>query len=1048
MAADIGVRVSVEGYSEFKRNIQDITQQQKTLKSEMQAVSSAWDKSTSAEKKAAEQKRILSQQIEAQKKKVEELESVLSKVEDKYGENSREAESWREKLNSATAELNNMKTALHDIPNGIEQMGSAMQSAGEKLSAMGDALMPLSAAAAALGVAAVKTTADFDSSMSKVSAISGATGAEFDALRQKAREMGAETKFSASEAADAFTFMAMAGWKTEDMMQGIDGIMSLSAADGLDLATTSDIVTDSLTAMGLSAKDSAHFADVLAAASTNANTNVSMMGETFKYAAPVAGALGFSIEDLSIATGLMANAGIKGSQSGTALRGWLTRLAKPTKESGNAMKALGLSLTNADGSMKSLFQIMLETRGAMSNLTEDQKALYAAMLAGQNGMSGLLAVVNASGDDFAKLDKAVMHADGTAKKMAETMQDNLNGQLTILKSQLSEAAISIGDALIPKIREATSVVQSATDWFNNLSDEEKQLAINAGLATAAAAPLLKVIGGFLTVGGKAVENIGGMVKAIGEMGGVANALNATLGMTSVQLGLVAAPLVILAAAFIDANNKITGLDSKLINLKGRLEETGTAIDDNGNSLQAWTDNVEAVSEGFTDNDRILEHWRKQLNKCYDENGNLKEGMQATAEVALTQLNKAMGSDYSTEFIAQAKNSAAALGEINAAIDDNIAKMKERALQAAFTDDYTSALKNQVEAHKNLNEANLQYQQTVDGAKKAIQEFEAAQKEAAKTSATGGVANPEAVARLSEATKKCNEYRTAVDDAGKHLQDAARNAGTADSAIDDLNKTMEIMAEGGADNINKAADAYANISVNAEKAGEKAEEAAGRATKSFEDIRNDVLQSPSFDQEDAAQKAKTTTDTMQSTFDNNKLTGHVEKVDGGEEATKTADNAMQGVLDSNKLTGHVEKVDGAEAAARDARSVMQSFLDNHPIIAKVVETVTGGRVGGHAEGGFVQTKQLSWLAEDGAEVVIPLSAAHRTRALDLYEQTGAILGTQAAYMPMNTTNTSNTYNTGGNVINVYGAPGQDVSELAHEVADIINGDVRSKGAVWA
>lgn len=1048
MAADIGVKVSIDGYQEFKKQIQDITQSQKTLKSEMQAVSSAWDKSTSAEKKAAEQKKNLAQQIENQKKKIDELEQVLSKVEDKYGENSREAESWREKLNQATAELNSMKSALHDIPNGIEQMGTAMQSAGEKLSAMGDKLMPISAAAAALGVVAVKTTADFDSSMSKVSAISGATGKDFDALRQKAREMGAETKFSASEAADAFTYMAMAGWKTEEMMQGIDGIMSLSAADGLDLATTSDIVTDSLSAFGLTAKDSAHFADVLAAASTNANTNVSMMGETFKYAAPVAGALGFSVEDVATAVGLMANAGIKGSQAGTALRGWLTRMAKPTKESAAAMDFLDIEIQNADGSMKDLSEIIRYTKLQFDTLNEAEKAQYAAMLAGQNGMSGLLAIMNASEDDIAKLSKAIKSANGTAKDMAETMQDNLNGQLTILKSQLSEAAISIGDALIPKIREATSVVQAATDWFNNLSDEEKQLAINAGIATAAAAPLLKVLGGFLTVSGKAVESIGGMVKAIGEMGGVANALNATLGMTSVQLGLVAAPLVILAAAFIDANNKITGLDSELINLKRRLAETGTAIDDNGNSLQAWTDNVETVSEGFTDNERILEHWRKQLNKCYDENGNLKEGMQATAEVALTQLNKAMGSDYSTEFIAQAKDSAAALGEINAAIDDNIAKMKERALQAAFTDDYTSALKNQVEAHKNLNEANLQYQQTVDGAKKAVQEFEAAQKEAAKTNATGGVANPEAVARLSEATKKCNEYRIAVADAGKHLQDATRNAGTADSVIDGLNKTMELMAESGADNINKAADAYANISTNAEKAGQKAEEAAGRATKSFEDIRNDVLQSPSFDQEDAAQKAKTTTETMQGTFDSNKLTGHVDKVDGGEEATKTADTSMQSVLDSNKLTGHVEKVDGAEAAARDARSAMQSFLDNHPIIATVVETVTGGRISRHASGGFVEQKQLSWLAEDGAEVVIPLSASHRQRALDLYEQTGAALGIGSyAALPDSTTyNTTN--NNGGNTINVYGAPGQDVTELAHEVADIINGEVQMRGAVWA
>lgn len=1045
MAADIGVKVSVDGYSEFKRNIQDITQQQKTLKTEMQAVSSAWDKSTSAEKKAAEQKMILSQQIEAQKKKVEELESVLSKVEEKYGENSREAESWREKLNSATAELNNMKTALHDIPNGIEQMGTAMQSAGEKLSAMGDALMPLSAAAAAIGVAAVKTTADFDSSMSKVSAISGASGKDFDALRQKAREMGAETKFSASEAADAFTYMAMAGWKTEEMMQGIDGIMSLSAADGLDLATTSDIVTDSLSAFGLTAKDSAHFADVLAAASTNANTNVSMMGETFKYAAPVAGALGFSVEDVATAVGLMANAGIKGSQAGTALRGWLTRMAKPTKESATAMDFLDIEIQNADGSMKDLSEIIRYTKSQFDTLNEAEKAQYAAMLAGQNGMSGLLAIMNASDDDIAKLSKAIKSANGTAKDMAKTMQDNLNGQLTILKSQLSEAAISIGDALIPKIREATSVVQSATDWFNNLSAEEKQVAINAGIATAAAAPLLKVMGGFLTVGGKAVENIGGMVKTIEEMGGVANYLNSVLGMTSVQLGLVAAPLVVLAAAFVDANSKITGLDSNLISLKDRIATTAWEIEANGNALQAWTDGIEAVSDNIEYSDRVLEHWRKQLNKCYDANGELKDGMQATAEMALNQLNKAMGSDYSTEFIAQAKDSAAALGEINAAIDDNIAKMKERALTAAFEDQYTEGIMNQVEAHNALNKANLQYQQTVDGAKKAVQEFEAAQQEASRTSATGGVANPQAVARLAEATRKCNEYRTAVAEAGQNLSDAARDAATADAAVSGLTQSMELMAEGGADNINKAADAYANISTNAETAGQKAEETTQKTLQSFDSIQASTIKAPSFDQADAMQKADTTTQTMQGEFDRNEFTGHVKEVDGGEQAAMNAAGQMTKII-KVPMQGKVDRVDGAEDAAQDARSAMQRFFDNHPIIAKVVQTVTGGAIGGHAEGGFVQRKQLSWLAEDGAEVVIPLSAAHRSRALDLYEQTGAILGTQAAYMPMNTT--SNTYNNGGNTINVFGAPGQDVRELAHEVADIINGDVQSKGAVWA
>ena len=536
-----------------------------------------------------------------------------------------------------------------------------------------------------------------------------------------------------------------------------------------------------------------------------------------------------------------------------------------------------------------------------------------------------------------------------------------------------------------------------------------------------------------------------MVKTIEEMGGVANALNSVLGMTSVQLGLVAAPLVILGAAFWKANEGITGMDSRLESLNSRTAETSAQLDSNGTAIQNWTDAVETAADNIEYSDRTLNHWRDQLNKCYDASGNLKDGMQGVAEFALNQLNKAMGSDYSTEFIAQAKDSAAAIGEINDAIDTHIAKLKEEALTAAFQGDYTNAIRNQVEAHKNLNDANIQYIQTVDGAKKAIQEFDQAQKDAAKTNATGGVADPQAVARLSEATKKCNEYRTQLEAAGANLQEAARQAGYADSAVNGLNQTMDIMAQGGADNVNKAAEAYANITVNAEAAGQKAEEATAKTLDSFNSLQDKTLKVGQFDQDDAAQKAETTTNTMQGVFDQKEMIGHVKEVDGGEQAADTADKAMQGVLDNGKLTGHVEKVDGADDAARDARSVMQTLFDNHPIIAKVVQTVTGGAIGGHAEGGFVQRKQLSWLAEDGAEVVIPLSAAHRSRALDLYEQTGAILGTQAAYMPMNTT--SNTYNNGGNTINVFGAPGQDVRELAHEVADIINGDVQSKGAEW-
>lgn len=284
---------------------------------------------------------------------------------------------------------------------------------------------------------------DFEAEMSKVSAISGATGDDLDTLSAKAKEMGASTKFTATESGQAFEYMAMAGWKTEDMLDGIEGIMSLAAASGEDLATTSDIVTDALTAFGLQASDSGHFADILAAASANANTNVSMLGESFKYVAPVAGAMKYSAEDTSVALGLMANAGIKASQAGTSLRSIMTRMADPTDEVAVAMNKIGVSLTDTEGNMKSFEQVMADIQKGMSGLSEVEKTQIASSIAGKNAMSGFLAIANAAPADIAKLTSAIKNADGSAAHMADTMQDNLAGSLTILKSEWEAAQLAL-----------------------------------------------------------------------------------------------------------------------------------------------------------------------------------------------------------------------------------------------------------------------------------------------------------------------------------------------------------------------------------------------------------------------------------------------------------------------------------------------------------------------------------------------------------------------------------------------------------------------------
>lgn len=322
----------------------------------------------------------------------------------------------------------------------------------------------------AIGAASIKVGSDFEAAMSKVEAISGASGKDLEDLANKAKEMGASTKFSATESAEALNYMAMAGWKTADMLDGIEGIMHLAAASGEDLAATSDIVTDALTAFGMKAGDATHFADVLAQASSNANTNVGMMGETFKYVAPLAGALKYSAEDTAIAIGLMANASIKGSQAGTSLRSILTRLAKPTKESATAMEALGLSITDSSGQMKPFSEVITDMRSAFAGLTEEEQASYAAMLGGQEAMSGLLAIVNASEEDFHKLQNSIYNCDGAAAQMAETMNDNLQGQLTILKSKLETVGIALyenmQEPLKDVVAEANGMVEQLWQAFN------------------------------------------------------------------------------------------------------------------------------------------------------------------------------------------------------------------------------------------------------------------------------------------------------------------------------------------------------------------------------------------------------------------------------------------------------------------------------------------------------------------------------------------------------------------------------------------------------
>lgn len=430
------------------------------------------------------------------------VKAVLSAVDNNFSSTMKSCSDTAERLRGT-------------ISSGLG-FGAMAAIGGKAVTAVGSALKSVTTSAVSAGMS-------FENAMSSVAAISGATGTNFESLSKKAKEMGASTKYTATEAANAMEYMAMAGWKTADMLSGIDGIMNLAAASGSDLARTSDIVTDALTAFGKQAKDSGEFADVLAAASANANTNVDLMGETFKYVGSVAGAMGYSIQDISLATGLMANSSIKGSAAGTALRSTITRMAKPTEESSMAMSALGLSLTDTNGNMNSFGEVMKDMRKGMQGMTEDEKASYAAMLGGQEAMSGLLAIANASDEDFNKLSDAINNAAGSAEKMAGIKMDNLQGAVDELKSGMEGLGITAfeqaSESLKGFVENATSVVnnlnqklsdvkyiEKAIQWIQNLGSAFKDGGLEGGL---------KEIGGLLDGTGEKVKALGAVLGALG-----------------------------------------------------------------------------------------------------------------------------------------------------------------------------------------------------------------------------------------------------------------------------------------------------------------------------------------------------------------------------------------------------------------------------------------------------------------------------------------------------------------------------------------------------
>lgn len=724
-----GLTVEIGGdTTKLGEALKNVEKKSKSLSGELSQINRLLKLDPTNTELLAQKHKVLTEAVATTKAKLDKLREAEASVQEQFKRGDVSQEQVRELQREIIATERKMETykdQAKEVKDAIKTMGDESENTAKDMDNLGDAAKnstdgisradvafgsfvgtlasrAVSEAAAKLrelGQQALQVGMEFTSSMSEVAAISGATGAELAALEEAARKYGATSVFSAAQCADALKYMAMAGWKTNDMLSGMEGIVNLAAASGEDLATVSDIVTDALTAFGLQAKDSAHFSDVLAAAANNANTNVTMLGGSFKYVAPVAGALGYSIEDVSVALGLMANSGIKAEQAGTSLRSMLSRLAKPTKEVNAGFEQLGISateaLTNADGSMRPLSETIQILREKMAGLDESTKASVASSIAGQEAMSGLLAIVGASEADFRKLTKAIDSADGTAQAMADTMQDNLSGDLKNMGSAAEEMGIKFYKSMEQPMRNVvkwcTQKLIPALTKFGTWVGKNGPKIVSTLAAVTAGTVALKTAAKLATLASK--EHTAATLAETLVLGKATIAQKAlALAQQATPWGLVATVAASAAASLIAYSAAAKAAGEDVDNLTTKERELVDAGLDAADALREQQAATQEAAAGIVSQFEHTEQLAQELMTLADASGNVQEADQARANVILGLLNDALGTEYT-----MVNGQIQAYDELKTSVEELIETKRMEALMDAYKSDYTEALKAQKDA---------------------------------------------------------------------------------------------------------------------------------------------------------------------------------------------------------------------------------------------------------------------------------------------------------------------------------------------------------------
>lgn len=746
MPNDVGIRVGVDGEKQFRDSLKGINSQLKNLNTEMQASSREFEKNSNSQQALKSKIDILNRSIDVEKQKIElltkqyetqnkkllSLGEELDKVSKEFGENSEQAGKAQNAYNRQAVQVNNLgsqlsvaKSNLNSFENQMKEavaqsgkLTTGLKNAADKLdkfstkaSSIGNTLtLGVTVPLLGIGTAAVKTGNDFEAQMSRVEAISGATADEIKKLDDLALKLGFDTAFSASEVAQGMENLASAGFTVDEIISAMPGMLDLAASSGADLATASEIAASSIRGFGLEASDAAHVADVFAEAAARTNAQTEDMGEAMNYIAPVANAMGQNLEEVAAAIGIMSDAGVKGSQAGTSLRGALSRLAKPTDKMYETMDKLGISFYDTAGNMLPLNEMIEQLQGSFTGLTQEEQNNALVTLFGQEALSGMMALIERGPDELRSLTKSFEGADGAASDMADTMLDNTAGSIEEMNGALETAAIILQRTLAPHIKNVAGFVTDLAEGFSELDEGTQQFIIGLGFTAAAAGPAVKAISGITsTVGkvsgglGKLIEKVKGLntsTKTVSNFGNIIGALSSPVGIATTAIGLLAGGTWLLVDAI---NSSNAAHDQEIEKIQERIDQSRELTE----TIKQETD--ESLSELSVHEDLF-----KELQGIADENGKIQEGYESRAQFITDQLSQAYGTEITiVDGVIQKYD------ELSQTFEDLMDKKRADVIVESYAEAWTDSSKKIAEAEENMNTAREEFEQKEQELRDAI-----------------------------------------------------------------------------------------------------------------------------------------------------------------------------------------------------------------------------------------------------------------------------------------------------------------------------------------